>query len=427
MTHIYTEGDPRFRHGLNLNTGGGNANWFPSFEGSIDMVKRLAGRYFSPLTTKPAQADIKLEPEPRKDLRGDILLTPLKSFVPYEIIDTEHVSDCSNDLKGITKQNTHTCRGGMECVVCYEKKPAKTFRFCIECNSGKVCAGCAKRMGKDADCPMCRCKGFGELDKGIQAPKRIRKDHCLMGYDRFHDKTMIEWLKINNEHIKELNALYKKHTDSLVLKIANAYAYTDAEHYKAKQEKLIDLRKRVSRLEQEILKINMTEINEEVVKDLQQEESEIAEITEWLRYYKQLAYKIKDKTLQNYEYKIDNLFEIQTGLQYYPTSENMTPCALYRRSYTWIDVKDLDTLDEKAFAYQYDSVEKSLLYFTDLQLKLKLVNEKTYKYNMNIQQDVAVPIPPAKQSVIDDAINELSVEDLMKLIEAKKGGGGSAK
>ncbi len=419
--------DPRHLHALNLKTGGANAIWFPRMEGSIDMVKRLAGRYFSPLTTKPAQANIKLEVSPRKDLRSDILLTPLKSFVPYDILDIHHVSDCDNDLKTITKPNTHTARGGMECVVCYEKKPAKTFRFCIECKSGRVCAGCSKRMGKDADCPMCRCRGFGGLDKGIQSPKKVRVGYSLCGYDRFHDKTMIAWLKINNEHIQELNALYKSHTDSLVLQIANAYAYTDGEHYKQKQEKLVELKKRVVMLEKEILEINKSEITEEVIMDLQQEERDIAEITEWLRYYKQLQIRLEDKELLLKEHKIDSLFELVTNRQYYPTSENMTPCSHYRRNYKWIDVKDLDETDVNLFSTAYSAREEQLLYLTDLEEKLLKVNEMTYKYNWNIQQDVAVPIPPAKQSVIDEAISELSVEDLMKLIEAKKSGGGSAK
>ena len=419
--------DPRDLHALNLNAGGANANWFPRMEGSIDMVKRLAGRYFSPLTTKPAQADIKLEVLPRKDLRSDILLTPLKSFVSYDILDINHVSDCDNDLKIITKTNTHTARGGMDCVVCYERKPAKTFRFCIECKSGRVCAGCAKRMGKDADCPMCRCKGFGELEKGIQAPKKIRVGYSLCGYDRFHDKTMIAWLKLNNEHIQELNALYKSHTDSLVLQIATAYAYTDGEHYKAKQEKLIDLKKRVKKLENEILEINKSEITEEVIMDLQQEEREIACITEWLRYYKQLSVRLADKELLLKEHKIDALFELFTNKQYYPTSENMTPCSHYIRNYTWIDVKDLDNTEAHELQTTHSCSNKAVYYRTDLQEKLLKVNEMTYKYNWNIQQDRAVPIPPAKQSVIDEAISELSVEDLMKLIEAKKSGGGSAK
>jgi len=128
---------------------------------------------------------------------------------------------------------THKCRvyfsGKLDCVVCLDKKPAKSHRFCRVCK-GSVCAGCYRSLSakpdhkvdyigigdKDKDnikCPLCRTEGtFGF--KGQDATKVVMTSTDGWGDWRVKPYLHDERLQKNWEALVKFNErLYLNYRD----------------------------------------------------------------------------------------------------------------------------------------------------------------------------------------------------------------------
>lgn len=160
---------------------------------------------------------------------------------------------------------THKCRiytaGKLDCVVCLDKKPAKSHRFCRVCK-GSVCAGCYRSLSSKPDhqvdyngigdkdkvnikCPMCRTQGaFGE--KGKDATKIVMTSHDNWNSWRvkpyLHDERLQrEWkvlLKFNER-------LYLNYRDEEAIfreaERENRIFLENDDDYQSKLDELVDL------------------------------------------------------------------------------------------------------------------------------------------------------------------------------------------